>query len=69
MTSHGHVTAASEVKGKSSLPEKPVINCRKMSSSDEDHDVTVPCVLITSCDDSFKEEELVKGELDSHHVE
>ncbi|CAF98365.1 unnamed protein product, partial [Tetraodon nigroviridis] len=31
-----------------------------MSASEESHDDTVPCVLITSCDDSFKEEELVK---------
>lgn len=36
-----------------------------MSASEESHDDTVPCVLITSCDDSFKEEELVKGGFDS----
>ncbi|KAG9341212.1 hypothetical protein JZ751_019651 [Albula glossodonta] len=31
-----------------------------MSSSQEDEMATVPCVLITSCDPGFKEEELVK---------
>lgn len=36
-----------------------------MSSSEESHDDTVPCVLITSCDDSFKGEELVRGAFDS----
>lgn len=32
-----------------------------MSSSEESRDDIVPCVLITSCDGGFKEEELVRG--------
>lgn len=38
---------------------------RKMSFSEESHDVALPCVLITSCDESFKGEELVKGRFDT----
>ncbi|XP_003967627.1 alpha- and gamma-adaptin-binding protein p34 [Takifugu rubripes] len=36
-----------------------------MSFSEESHGVALPCVLITSCDDSFKGEELVKEILSS----
>uniref|UniRef100_A0A8C4E1C7 Alpha and gamma adaptin binding protein n=1 Tax=Dicentrarchus labrax TaxID=13489 RepID=A0A8C4E1C7_DICLA len=31
-----------------------------MSTSEEDTEVAIPCVLITSCDSGFKEEELIK---------
>lgn len=31
-----------------------------MSDTEENTDMTIPCVLITSCDSSFKEEELIK---------
>ncbi|KAE8296248.1 Alpha- and gamma-adaptin-binding protein p34 [Larimichthys crocea] len=31
-----------------------------MSTSEENTEVTVPCVLVTSCDGGFKEEELIK---------
>ncbi|CAJ1056605.1 alpha- and gamma-adaptin-binding protein p34 isoform X1 [Xyrichtys novacula] len=31
-----------------------------MSTTDENTEMTIPCVLITSCDSGFKEEELIK---------
>ncbi|XP_054476417.1 alpha- and gamma-adaptin-binding protein p34 isoform X2 [Anoplopoma fimbria] len=36
-----------------------------MSSTEEDTEMPVPCVLITSCDGGFKEEELIKQILSS----
>lgn len=33
-----------------------------MSTSEDDTEITIPCVLITSCDNGFKEEELIKRE-------
>lgn len=33
-----------------------------MSAAEDNTDVTLPCVLITSSDSDFKEEELVKRE-------
>lgn len=34
-----------------------------MSASDENEEIAIPCVLITSCDNGFKEEELIKRKL------
>lgn len=31
-----------------------------MSTSDENEETVIPCVLVTSCDNGFKEEELIK---------
>lgn len=31
-----------------------------MSASEENTEISIPCVLITSCDSGFKEEELIK---------
>ncbi|XP_070828307.1 alpha- and gamma-adaptin-binding protein p34 [Chaetodon trifascialis] len=36
-----------------------------MSSLEENTEITIPCVLITSCDNAFKEEELIKQILNS----
>lgn len=33
-----------------------------MSDTDENIEMPVPCVLVTSCDSGFKEEELIKRE-------
>lgn len=33
-----------------------------MSTSEENTEIIIPCVLITSCDTGFKEEELIKRE-------
>lgn len=31
-----------------------------MSSTEDETEIPIPCVLITSCDGGFKEEELIK---------
>ena len=33
-----------------------------MSDTEENTEMTIPCVLVTSCDSGFKEEELIKRE-------
>uniref|UniRef100_A0A3Q2DVU0 Alpha and gamma adaptin binding protein n=1 Tax=Cyprinodon variegatus TaxID=28743 RepID=A0A3Q2DVU0_CYPVA len=39
-----------------------------MSSTEENTDMALPCVLVTSCDGEFKEEELIKQILNSQHL-
>lgn len=34
-----------------------------MSASEENTEIATPCVLVTSCDSEFKEEELIKRKL------
>lgn len=69
MTFRRHVASASELKGepdvKLAATGATSTDWRKMSFSEESQGVALPCVLITSCDDSFKGEELVKGRFDT----
>lgn len=39
-----------------------------MSTSEENTEIIIPCVLITSCDTGFKEEELIKREFNEPEV-
>lgn len=68
MTSRRHAAAASELKGERDVKlaaGATSTDWRKMSFSEESNGVALPCVLITSCDESFKGDELVKGRFDT----